>query len=67
MGWTVRLGAGQTHRGRSMVEQTAVPGAAEAKAGVDITREGRDIGERQGQEAVAMESHSPFHLQGGCP
>lgn len=50
-----------------MVEQTAVPGAAEAKAGVDITREGRDIGERQGQEAVAMESHSPFHLQGGCP
>lgn len=63
----VRPRAAYTHRGRSVVQQTAVLGAAEAKAGVDVPGERRDVGERQAQEALAVESHSPFHLQGAAP
>lgn len=48
-----------------MEEQSAVLAAAEAKARVDVTREGHGIaGECQAQEAVTVESHGPSHLQG---
>lgn len=55
---------GWTHRGRSVVQQTAVLSAVEAEAGVDAAGEGGHIWELQGQEAMAMERHGPSHLQG---
>lgn len=56
---------GRTHQECFVVEQTDVLGTAEAKAGVDVARGGRDIRELQGQVAVAVESHGPSHLQEG--
>lgn len=55
---------GATHRRRSAVEQTAVLGAAEAKAGVDVAAKRQDVGKLQEQEAMAVEGHGPSHLPG---
>lgn len=54
-----------THWGGPVVEESAVLGAAEAKAGVDGPREGRHVGQRQRQESVAMERDGASHLREG--
>lgn len=58
-------GGGRTHRELLVVQQAAVLGAAETQPGVEVAVERHDICERQEQEAMAVESHGPFHLQGG--